>query len=81
MQYDRDASGKMTPLPSRPSIPAWDGAPDHHPAGQAWVYDTDLLLPIIDRAGELFKKRTGTTIRTNTVLRINGGSRPLHPRF
>jgi alanyl-tRNA synthetase len=39
--------------------------------GKLSNYDTDLLLPIIDRAGELFKKPYGEDDRTNTALRIN----------
>jgi alanyl-tRNA synthetase len=72
MQYDRDASGKMTPLP-KPSIDTGMGLERLTTIlqGKLWVYDTDLLLPIIDRAGELFKKSYGEDDRTNTVLRIN----------
>jgi alanyl-tRNA synthetase len=72
MQYDRDASGKMTPLP-KPSIDTGMGLERLTTIlqGKLWVYDTDLLLPIIDRAGELFKKIYGEDERTNTVLRIN----------
>src|SRR5689334_1452113 len=60
MQYDRDASGKMTPLP-KPSIDTGMGLERLTTIlqGKLWVYDTDLLLPIIDRAGELFKKSYG----------------------
>jgi len=72
MQYDRDASGKMTPLP-KPSIDTGMGLERLTTIlqGKLWVYDTDLLLPIIDRAAELFKKSYGDDDRTNTVLRIN----------
>jgi alanyl-tRNA synthetase len=72
MQYDRDASGKMTPLP-KPSIDTGMGLERLTTILQdkLWVYDTDLLRPIIDKAGELFKKTYGEDDRTNTVLRIN----------
>jgi len=72
MQYDRDASGKMTPLP-KPSIDTGMGLERLTTIlqGKLWVYDTDLLRPIIDKAGELFKKTYGDDDRTNTVLRIN----------
>jgi alanyl-tRNA synthetase len=72
MQYDRDASGKMTPLP-KPSIDTGMGLERLTTIlqGKLWVYDTDLLLPIIDRASELLKKTYGEDDRTNTVLRIN----------
>ncbi len=72
MQYDRDSSGKMTPLP-KPSIDTGMGLERLTTIlqGKLWVYDTDLLLPIIERAGELLKKTYGDDDRTNTVLRIN----------
>ena len=72
MQYDRDANGKLTPLP-RPSIDTGMGLERLTTIlqGKLWVYDTDLLLPIIDKAGELFRKSYGEDNRTDTVLRIN----------
>ena len=72
MQFDRDASGKMTPLP-KPSIDTGMGLERVAAVlqGKLSNYDTDLLLPIIDRAGELFKKTYGEDDRTDTVLRIN----------
>ena len=72
MQYDRDASGKMTPLP-RPSIDTGMGLERLTTIlqGKLWVYDTDLVLPVIHKTGELFKKSYGEDDRTDTVLRIN----------
>ncbi len=72
MQYDRDSSGKMTPLP-RPSIDTGMGLERVTSVLQGKIsnYDTDLLRPIIDRAGELFKKSYGEDERSDTVLRIN----------
>jgi alanyl-tRNA synthetase len=72
MQFDRDSSGKLTPLP-RPSIDTGMGLERMAAVlqGKLSNYDTDLLLPIIDRAGELFKKPYGEDDRTDTVLRIN----------
>ncbi len=72
MQYDRDSSGKMTPLP-RPSIDTGMGLERTAAVlqGKLSNYDTDLLLPIIGRAGELFKKTYGDDDRTDTALRIN----------
>ena len=72
MQYDRDAAGKLTPLP-RPSIDTGMGLERLTTIlqGKLWVYDTDLLRPIIDKAGELFRKIYGEDDRTDTVLRIN----------
>jgi alanyl-tRNA synthetase len=72
MQFDRDASGKLTPLP-KPSIDTGMGFERMAAIMQGKLsnYDTDLLLPIIHRAGELFKKTYGDDGRTDTVLRIN----------
>jgi alanyl-tRNA synthetase len=72
MQYDRDATGKMTPLP-KPSIDTGMGLERLTTIlqGKLWVYDTDLLRPIIDKTGELLKKSYGEDSRADTVLRIN----------
>src|ERR1700752_4796095 len=72
MQYDRDASGKLTPLP-RPSIDTGMGL-ERIAAGKQGVlsnYDTDLIKPIVLRAGELIGKAFGEDAATDTVLRIN----------
>jgi alanyl-tRNA synthetase len=72
MQFDRDTSGKLTPLP-KPSIDTGMGL-DRLSAvlqGKLSVYDTDLIRPIIDKAGELFRKSYGEDDRTDLVLRIN----------
>ncbi len=72
MQFDRDSSGKFTPLP-KPSIDTGMGL-DRLSAvlqGKLSVYDTDLIRPIIDKAGELFRKSYGEDDRTDLVLRIN----------
>jgi alanyl-tRNA synthetase len=72
MQYDRDASGKLTPLP-KPSVDTGMGLERMAAVMQGKLsnYDTDLLLPVIDRAGELFKRSYGENDRIDTVLRIN----------
>jgi alanyl-tRNA synthetase len=72
MQFDRDVSGKMTPLP-RPSIDTGMGLERIAAVLQGKIsnYDTDLLRPIIDKAGELFQKSYGEDQRSDTVLRIN----------
>src|SRR5260370_14097877 len=72
MQFDRDVSGKMTPLP-RPSIDTGMGLERIAAVlqGKLSNYDTDLLRPIIDKAGELFRNTYGEDDRTDTVLRIN----------
>ena len=72
MQFDRDARGKLTPLP-RPSIDTGMGLERVAAVlqGQLSNYDTDLLRPIIERAGELLGVRCGANERTDTALRIN----------
>src|SRR6202521_3496337 len=77
MQFDRDASGKLTPLP-RPSIDTGMGLERLAAVMQGVLsnYDTDLLRPIIDRAGELIGKSYGAGAseedeRSDTILRIN----------
>src|SRR6202521_1618867 len=72
MQFDRDASGKLTPLP-RPSIDTGMGLERLAAVMQGVLsnYDTVLIRPIIDKAGELFRKSYGEEQRSDTVLRIN----------
>ncbi len=59
MQFDRDASGKLNPLP-RPSIDTGMGLERTAAALQGVTsnYDTDLFTPLIKRAAEL----TGTSL-------------------
>lgn len=72
MQYDRDSSGKMTPLP-KPSIDTGMGLERITAVmqGKLTNYETDLIRAIVDRAGELMGKTYGDDTRTDTVLRIN----------
>jgi alanyl-tRNA synthetase len=72
MQFDRDLSGKMTPLP-KPSIDTGMGLERIAAVlqGKLSNYDTDLIRPIINKAGELFRKSYGEDERTDVVLRIN----------
>jgi alanyl-tRNA synthetase len=72
MQYNRDASGAMTPLP-RPSIDTGMGLERTAAVLQGKIsnYDTDLIRPIIDRAGELCGVEYGADPRSDTALRIN----------
>ncbi len=76
MQFDRDSTGKMTPLP-KPSIDTGMGLERIAAVMQGVIsnYDTDLIRPIINRAGELFGKAYGGgdqgDSRADTVLRIN----------
>ncbi|HEX3880731.1 MAG TPA: alanine--tRNA ligase [Bryobacteraceae bacterium] len=71
MQYDRDASGKLTPLP-RPSIDTGMGLERVAAIKQGKLsnYDTDLIFPIIERAGELFNVTYGNDARVDTAMRI-----------
>jgi alanyl-tRNA synthetase len=72
MQFDRDSAGKLTALP-RPSIDTGMGLERIASIleGKFSNYDTDLIRPIMDKAGELFHKPYGDDERVNTVLRIN----------
>ncbi len=72
MQFNRDASGAMTPLP-RPSIDTGMGLERTATVLQGKIsnYDTDLIRPIIDRAGELCGVEYGADPKTDTALRIN----------
>jgi alanyl-tRNA synthetase len=72
MQYDKDASGKLTPLP-RPSIDTGLGLERLAAVLQGKIsnYDTDLLLPIILRGAELFGNAAyGADPKVDTALRI-----------
>jgi alanyl-tRNA synthetase len=72
MQFNRDASGAMTPLP-RPSIDTGMGLERTAAVLQGKIsnYDTDLIRPIIDRAGELCGVEYGADPKVDTALRIN----------
>ena len=79
MQFDRDASGKLTPLP-RPSIDTGMGLERVAAVMQGKLsnYDTDLILPIIERAGELFNVAYGSEARVDTALAHCGRSCARH---
>ncbi len=64
MQFNRDASGKLTPLP-KPSIDTGMGLERVASVLQGVVsnYDTDLFTPLIKRAAELTGAGTGATRR------------------
>jgi alanyl-tRNA synthetase len=71
MQYDRDSSGKLTPLP-RPSIDTGMGLERIAAVMQGKLsnYDTDLIRPIIEQAADLFGVTPGADPRVDTALRI-----------
>ncbi|HZT30965.1 MAG TPA: alanine--tRNA ligase [Bryobacteraceae bacterium] len=71
MQFNRDASGVMTPLP-RPSIDTGLGLERVAAVMQGKLsnYDTDLIRPVIQRAADLFGVSYGGDPRIDTALRI-----------
>jgi len=72
MQFNRDSSGVLTPLP-RPSVDTGMGLERTTAVmqGKLSVYDTDLLLPVIHRGAELFGNVAfGSDPRVDTALRI-----------
>jgi alanyl-tRNA synthetase len=72
MQFDRDAAGKLAPLP-RPSIDTGMGLERVAAVLQGKIsnYDTDLLLPVIHRGAELFNNVAfGADPKIDTALRI-----------
>jgi len=72
MQFERDAEGKMTPLP-RPSIDTGMGLERTAAVMQGKLsnYETDLIRPIVLRTGELIGVEYGASERADTALRIN----------
>ena len=72
MQFERASDGAMTPLP-RPSIDTGMGLERVAAIlqGKLSNYETDLLLPIIQRAAETFEIAYGDDARIDTALRIN----------
>jgi alanyl-tRNA synthetase len=72
MQFERSADGSMTPLP-RPSIDTGMGLERVAAIMQGKLsnYGTDLIRPIVLRAGELIGVEYGASDRTDTALRIN----------
>ena len=71
MQFDRDTTGKLTPLP-RPSIDTGMGLERIAAVMQGKLsnYDTDLIHPIIEHAAGLFNVTPGSDARVDTALRI-----------
>ena len=71
MQFDRDAAGTLTPLPS-PSIDTGMGLERITSVLQGKLnnYETDLFLPIIREAESITGRRYGETAQTDVSLRI-----------
>jgi alanyl-tRNA synthetase len=71
MQFNRDASGAMNPLP-RPSVDTGAGLERVAAVlqGKLSNFETDLLLPIIGAASELSGKPYGDDEETSVSLRI-----------
>jgi alanyl-tRNA synthetase len=71
MQFNRDASGTMTPLP-KPSVDTGAGLERVATVlqGKLSNFDTDLLRPIVEAASELSGKPYGETEETSVSLRI-----------
>jgi alanyl-tRNA synthetase len=71
MQFNRDASGTVTPLP-KPSIDTGAGLERLAAVLQGKVsnFDTDLFQPLIARASELTGTRYGASAQSDASLRI-----------
>jgi alanyl-tRNA synthetase len=71
MQFDRSSDGKLTPLP-RPSIDTGMGLERVAAIlqGKLSNFECDLLLPIVERAGELIGRAPGEDERLDVALRI-----------
>ncbi len=71
MQFNRDASGKMTPLP-KPSIDTGLGLERMVSIIQnvPTNFDTDLIRPIIAKTEELTEKRLGESRATDVAMKV-----------
>jgi alanyl-tRNA synthetase len=71
MQFNRDASGAVTPLP-KPSIDTGAGLERLAAViqGKLSNFDTDLFLPLIERASQLTGTRHGQAAESDASLRI-----------
>jgi len=71
MQFNRDADGKMTPLP-KPSIDTGLGLERMVTIIQdvPTNYDTDLILPIMKRAEDLSEKKIGESKEADVAMKV-----------
>jgi len=71
MQFNRDADGKMTPLP-KPSIDTGLGLERMATLLQNKTtnYETDLILPIIQKAEELSQKKLGESHEDDVAMKV-----------
>jgi alanyl-tRNA synthetase len=71
MQFNRDASGTVEPLP-KPSIDTGAGLERVTAVLQGKIsnFDTDLFVPLIERAGELIGIQPGKSTQSDASLRI-----------
>jgi len=71
MQFNRDASGKLTPLP-KPSIDTGMGLERITSVlqGKLSVFETDLLFPLVEEAAEMAGTDYGVKAETDVSLRI-----------
>lgn len=71
MQFNRDASGKMTPLP-KPSIDTGMGLERIVSIVQdvATNFDIDLMRPIIQKAEDLAEKRSGESRQNDVAMKV-----------
>ena len=71
MQYDRDASGKLTPLP-KPSIDTGMGLERLAAVvqGRTTNYDTDLMMSIINESAKITGREYGKNDEVNVSLRV-----------
>jgi alanyl-tRNA synthetase len=71
MQFDRDASGRLTPLP-KPSVDTGAGLERTTQvlAGLTSNYETDLFVPILARAQDLSGVRLGADPEQDVSLRV-----------
>ena len=82
MQFNRDATGVLTPLP-RPSIDTGMGLERIAAVlqGKLSNYDTDLIRPIIDRAGRNVRRIATAPMRASIPRCASPPTMPAPPLF